>query len=130
MVLLCIDDDFDDIEIFADAVRSIADNCHLLVANSGLRALELLDECQKPDFIFLDINMPGINGLETLKLIRSNKKLKDIPVIIYSTTQDDREISKSKQIGASQFLRKPNSFTELCAALNSILNNADKYQSR
>ena len=68
---------------------------------------------QTPDFIFLDINMPKVNGIECLIKLKSDSRLKRIPVIIYSTTSDENEVRKIMMLGAHDFISKAISFDEL-----------------
>jgi CheY-like chemotaxis protein len=121
MILLCIDDDPEDIELFQDAVRTI-DKRHVCVAaGNGCEALKLLSLLM-PDYIFLDINMPVMDGKETLTNIRLNERFRAVPVCILSTSVDQREAETYKMLGADKCLVKPNSFGDLIVMLRTILN--------
>lgn len=121
MVILYVDDDPEDIEIFEEAVKEADSSAKCLIASNGKRAMEILQADLIPDFIFLDINMPVINGKSVLLEIRKDKKFKDIPVVMYSTTMNSREIEEYKKMGANHFLTKHNSFQDLCNQLYGIL---------
>jgi CheY-like chemotaxis protein len=126
MVVLYVDDDPEDIEIFVQAVKEAGGSIKCLVAQNGQQAMDILNADLVPDFIFLDINMPVINGRVILSEIRKDSKFNDIPVIMYSTTMNPREIEELKKMGANQFLNKQNHFQDLCDAVSAILHPAEK----
>lgn len=123
MFVLIIDDDAEDRELFLEAVNKINPAIRSRSAKDGLEAMRLLTNGIPvlPDFIFLDINMPLMNGRECLIELQRNPKLKKIPVIMYSTTSDTKEIQSYYKLGAHDFLIKPSSFDKLVEALNSII---------
>jgi CheY-like chemotaxis protein len=121
MVVLYVDDDPEDIEIFVEAVNAIDPSIKCLAAKNGKLAMDILHADLVPDFVFLDINMPVINGRVLLAEIRTEKKFRDIPVIMYSTAMDSHEIEEYKAMGANQFLIKRNQFQDLCDAISKIL---------
>jgi CheY-like chemotaxis protein len=83
--------------------------------------MDILHSDFLPDFIFLDINMPVINGKTILLEIRKNKKFKSVPIVMYSTSMYQTEIEGFKKSGANLFLKKQNHFQDLCDALSAIL---------
>jgi CheY-like chemotaxis protein len=91
VVLLCVDDDLDDVELFQDAVRVIDDSYTCHVATNGREALRMLNTLT-PDYIFLDINMPIMDGKETLRHIRTNKRFHAVPICILSTSDSRTEM--------------------------------------
>jgi CheY-like chemotaxis protein len=120
MIILIVDDDAEDLELFCQAVAEIDPSISCLEAYNGLEALKLLKrESMLPDYIFLDINMPLMNGRRCLEEIKKNETYRHIPVVIYSTTRDPKQIKEYKDMGAD-FLSKPNSFEELLVALRGI----------
>ena len=123
MVLLCVDDDPEDIEVFCDAVKEVDASANCIAAYNGQQALDILESGLLPDYIFLDINMPVLGGMETLKTVRKERRYRNIPVIIYSTTSDPSEIKLFIKEGATDFLVKPNQFQGLCFALDSLLKS-------
>ena len=126
MIILAVDDDPEDFEFFFDAVKKIDESIIVLKASNGHEALQLLDDhVLMPDYIFLDINMPMMDGHACLKEIKANAKLKDIPVVMYSTTNNMTEISKYKMMGAN-FLVKPHQFSKLVKSLQVILGYSDE----
>lgn len=123
MVILYVDDDPEDIEIFEEAVKETDSSAKCLIAKNGKQAMEILQANLIPDFIFLDINMPVINGKSVLLEIRKDKKFKNIPVVMYSTTMNSKEIEEYKNMGADHFLTKHNTFHDLCDQLSGILSS-------
>lgn len=122
MIVLHVDDDPDDSAVFCEAVKEAAPLFICLIADSAASALEILSDRQKiPDYIFLDINMPKMNGLECLKLIKNNHSLNHIKVIMHSTASDPIYIKEFKKLGAG-FLPKPDRFETLVKNLMEILH--------
>ena len=128
MTILYADDDAEDREIFFEAIQEINPVIKVLLSKDGQDALEILGVLkQTPDFIFLDINMPRVNGMECLIRLKSDERLKTVPVIIHSTTMDSQEEKKLILLGADEFISKPNSFEELKGSLHKVL--AKKYSA-
>lgn len=125
MNILYVDDDADDTEIFSEAITTIDKTSTCFTATDGLQALQLLaNQNPKPDYIFLDINMPFMNGKECLAAIKKDDQLKHIPVIMYSTSTSNKEIKECYALGAFDFLIKPDRFSKLCEDLDSIFSSA------
>ena len=123
MVVLIVDDDHEDCELFNEAIHEIDPAIKCWTARDGRQALNFLttELIVLPDYIFLDINMPLMNGKDTLIEIKKNTRLRDIPVVMYSTTSDTKEIQGYYKLGAYDFLIKPNNFNRLVEALTSII---------
>jgi CheY-like chemotaxis protein len=120
MTVLFIDDDKDDYEIFSDALKIVHRGAICVYAPNGQYALKWLEDFV-PDYIFLDINMPLMSGKECLREIKKIPKLKDIPVIVHSTTSLPREIRDFGNLGATDFMIKPTSFSDLVSRLQLAL---------
>src|SRR6185436_20450517 len=97
-LILLVDDDKDDQRFFVDAVASLKGNHQCIVADDGDKALLLLTQPLTivPDFIFLDLNMPRMNGKGFLSKIKSIKLLQSIPVVIYSTTRQPEDVEETE----------------------------------
>ena len=121
MTLMLVDDDQDDIELFSEALREIDSSIVLMTAHNGADALKILesDIFEKPDLLFLDLNMPVMNGLDCLRAIKSRLKV-PIPVTVYTTSQNPIDYSKCIELGAD-FLPKPSNFTTLTKVLKQKL---------
>lgn len=121
MIILNVDDDQEDREFFCDALREIDPTITCLVAPGGMEALSILKkQSPLPDYIFLDINMPMMDGKQCLRTLKSIPEFQEIPVIMYSTSTDTREIRECYNLGAVDFLIKPHSYEKLVNDLSSI----------
>src|SRR5690242_16478292 len=107
MVLL-IDDDHEDIDAFCEALQECNLPYYCISMNRAEDALTFLDNTLiEPEFIFIDIQMPVINGKEFLKILKTNTKYKSIPAIVYSSTKEKSEIEEVYTLGADYFVTKP-----------------------
>ncbi len=121
-LLLLVDDDTDDQEIFKSALSKVDGSLALVTASNGYEALNVLSAADTlPDIIFVDLNMPRMGGLQFLKEIKQTDTLKDIPVIIYTTSSNPIDIARTKELGAASFVTKPSRFSELCSFLQSLI---------
>ena len=122
-LLFLIDDDADDQHVFAEALSEVDNSVELLTACNGLEALEILKDrnSRLPDLIFLDLNMPKMNGKQFLKEIKSSPHFSKIPVVIYSTSSATSDREDSFNLGASDFIVKPNSYGEVCDAIRAAI---------
>ncbi|MEO7765777.1 MAG: response regulator [Ferruginibacter sp.] len=119
--ILLIDDDEDDQEIFIAALKDVSDSVICTVLGDANEALQkLVAKDIVPDVIFLDLNMPVMNGQQFLVTIKSNMALKDIRVIIFSTSSHPATIQLTKQLGASDFITKPNKYNDLVNILSNF----------
>lgn len=118
-----IDDDTDDQEIFLIALEGISETIKCKYANDGIKALEKLnlDKSFIPDYIFLDMNMPRMNGKECLVEIRKIDRLKQVPTFIYSTSVDPRMVEEVKDLGATDVIIKPTSIKVLSDILENLI---------
>jgi CheY-like chemotaxis protein len=121
--LLLADDDEDDRLLFKDAIDSLHMNTELVMVNNGLELLNLLEqeETPLPDMIFLDLNMPIMGGFESLARIRSNPRLQNLSVAIYSTSSSKKDIEESLIKGANIYINKPNDFGALKVLMKRII---------
>jgi CheY-like chemotaxis protein len=122
---LLADDDPDDVAMFQEALSIIDPNINFYFAKDGKAALEKLKDknLEEPDIIFLDINMPVMNGWECLAQIKLNDEYRYIPVVIYSTASHQKEIDKAFDLGALCFFTKPTDFKQLIFNLRTIADN-------
>lgn len=118
------DDDADDRDFFADALKEVSLQTELTLASDGIELmsnLEKIAEPPPPHVIFLDLNMPRKNGYECLKEIRETPTLKNIPVVILSTTANENAIEITYSLGASCYIQKPNSHQLLKKTIETVL---------
>jgi CheY-like chemotaxis protein len=115
------DDDVQDQEIFMEAINLVDNTIKLFSAPDGVAALQTLSVGQKPDLIFLDVNMPLLNGKQLLAELKKIDSLRKIPVIMYSTFFGEKDIQEIQKLGAAHHLLKPASFDLLVNSLQAIL---------
>lgn len=118
------DDDADDCLLFEDALREVSHQIKLTTANDGIELMDILDSTvpPPPDVIFLDLNMPRKNGFECLTEIKHTEKLKNIPVVIFSTSSQPEAINRVYEQGANYYVCKPGSFSKLKLVIEKVLN--------
>ena len=120
---LLIDDDPDDQEFFLEATKEVDEAIECSFASSCEEALETLkNKTDLPDYIFLDLNMPKVDGKKCLIEIKKLFHLQHIPVIIYSTSSLKKDIEETALLGAVYFLTKPSAFRELCSGIEKVLS--------
>ena len=122
MTILLIDDDLDDTLLFRKVVSDINDSILFLSAQDGKDALDFLQSAPTnlPDIIFLDLNMPKMNGKECLTLLKKDPVLREIPVIIYTTSSLPKDKQETIAEGALCFITKPSSIADLKKILQVI----------
>ncbi len=119
-----IDDDEDDRDFFCTAMTEIDAGLKCFFAKDGLDAINQLknDLSLLPDFIFIDMNMPLMDGKECLQAIKKIDRLKQIPVYIYSTAGSPKIVEEVLAAGAEDFLLKPSNMAGLISMLREIVN--------
>jgi CheY-like chemotaxis protein len=119
---LLIDDDHDDQLVFSLAINAIDRSVKCVMADSGFAALHKLEQEPffTPDLIFLDLNLPGMNGIDCLIRIKANPRLTKIPVIIYSTSSREEDRIKTKALGVTAFITKPDHIVDLKSTLSEF----------
>lgn len=119
-----VDDDSDDREIFAEALGEVDGSlclCSAVDGLDGLQKLSALTNGEIPKCIFLDLNMPRMNGLELLGELRKLDTYRRVPIIIYTTSGDARQQQEAMTLGASHYMVKPHHFSGLCTGLQEVL---------
>ena len=120
--ILMADDDETDRELFEEAIKTTCADCQIEQVKNGMEALNYLKETRVvPDLIFLDLNMPVMDGREALVEIKSSEKLKVIPVFILSTSSAQSDVFSSYASGANLFLVKPSTFDGLVQMLRNLV---------
>lgn len=121
-VILLVDDDMDDQELFGEAMGIVDSSAICHFASDGEEGLNMLAEgTLHCDLIFLDLNMPKMNGKQFLAEVKQNAALRKIPVVIFTTSLREKDGAETANMGAAHFLTKPSSFGELCKQLEEIL---------
>ena len=109
MTILLVDDDADDRKLFFEAAKEVDKDINCIAAANGKEALQYLGDTANPvpDFIFLDLRMPGLSGQQCLEEMKKDARLASTPVIVYTTSRDVKESEKLKELGAAHFMSKP-----------------------
>ncbi len=130
LLILLADDDEGDRLLFTEAFLELKIKTIVETVNNGVELMQWLNEKQGqlPHLLFLDLNMPLKNGLACLKEIRSNEKLKNIPVAIYSTSDNEMEMEETFRNGANVYITKPSDFNILKQVLEKAVMAAYQYQ--
>lgn len=122
--ILLVDDDMDDTVIFEETLQSINPNIIFHSCPDGQEALDFLSKTALfPDVIFLDLNMPLLDGKECLKLLKADNSWKTIPVIMYTTSSHSKDIEETMMSGALGFITKPTGLNELQTIISTIVKN-------
>jgi CheY-like chemotaxis protein len=122
---LLADDDHDDAELFNEALSTVNSSIKFHHVEDGQEVFQLLAKLgnEKPDIIFLDLNMPAMSGWQCLAKLKNDPLLKNIPVIMYSTSSNPREKEIAIELGATGFVTKPTDFKVLTTILETISTN-------
>lgn len=130
--ILLADDDESDRLLFTEAFLELKIKTIAHTVNNGIELMEWLNmkNIHLPHLLFLDLNMPRKNGLQCLKEIRSNKKLKDISIAIYSTSDSEKDMEETFLNGANVYITKPNDFELLKQLLEKAVMAAFQYQGK
>ncbi len=121
VTIFYVDDDRDDLEVFASIVEDI-DGFAIHTLNNGDKAIEAIENPPPtPNILFLDLNMPGKDGFSVLQEIREDKGLKNLPIVIISTSDDEQIISRCYKMGASYYITKANDYNDLRKSIEHAL---------
>jgi len=125
--ILIAEDDADDRFLLQAAFEENGFSDKLHFVENGVEVIEYLNSIQAPDrerkfprFILLDLNMPKKDGREVLRELKQNSDLKKIPVIIFSTTNNEQEMRRCYELGANSYITKPNSFESLLKTVAAL----------
>lgn len=127
--ILLVEDSEDDYEATNRAFKKVNLRNPVIWCQSGRDAIDLLkhegkykktESARQPGLILLDLNMPGLDGRKTLQLIKQDDALKRIPVIILTTSSDERDVQTCYQLGANTYVQKPVSFEGLIEAIQRL----------
>lgn len=119
--IILIDDDPDDQLFFRDALQMMHPEMFCEMASTCDEAFRQLEEPPAPEYIFMDLNMPVMNGFDCLAQLKNQELYRNIPVIIFTTSKSPHDINRTRQLGASHFMTKPDDFNVLCKKLSKII---------
>lgn len=128
-ILIC-DDDEEDRRLTQQALEQAHVSNAVEAVEDGEQLLDYLYQrgayagetgaAPRPGLILLDLNMPKMDGREVLKIIKGDPKLRDIPVVVLTTSRFDQDVHKSYELGVNSFITKPVTFTGLVEAMNVL----------
>ena len=120
--VMLADDDKDDQELFTAAIKETKIDAEVTTVDNGQDLIDKLKDPAEPnpDIIFLDVNMPVKDGKEALAEIKADDTLKDIPTVMFSTSDSPKEVDESFKRGANLYVKKPTSFDNLILILKNI----------
>lgn len=118
MIVLYAEDDIDDFDFFCEVLKTLSPEHRCINTRNGVETIEFLEgTVVLPEIIFLDINMPTMDGKACLRNIKNDERFKSIPVVIYTTSSNDKDKQHCLQLGAIEYVQKPTSIAE---AINGL----------
>jgi CheY-like chemotaxis protein len=124
-IVLCVDDDPDDRELIRDAIFKVDPSYTVAHATNGKEAVSYLvraSESELPCLVILDINMPVMDGKQTLMEIKKHKKLDELPIVLFSTSNHPSDLNFCQQHGV-ELVTKPANFNEITAEAERLLQH-------
>jgi two-component system response regulator len=128
-IILLVEDNPDDVQLTLRALRKSNIMNNVVVAKDGIEALDYLfgtgayagrDPQLLPQVMLLDLKMPKLDGLEVLQRVRADERTKLLPVVVLTTSNEDRDRVESYKLGANSYIRKPVDFTQFLAAVQQL----------
>jgi CheY-like chemotaxis protein len=126
--ILWADDDYDDLQMMKEILSKKKRDFQIVEVHNGKEALEYLqqidDESELPCLIILDINMPVLDGKETLSILKTTREYKEIPVVVFTTSESELDKLYCKKFN-TEMVTKPPTFSTLGAALDKLLKQCE-----
>ena len=119
--ILLVEDNPNDAELTLRALRKSDIGARLVIARDGAEALEyLLSSRPKPKVVFLDLKLPKIDGIEVLRRVRADERTRSIPVVVLTSSQEERDISECYKLGVNSYVVKPVEFDRFYRAVGDL----------
>lgn len=128
-IILLVEDNPDDEELALRALKKYNLTNEIVVARDGAEALDYLfgkgaysgrDPADTPAVVLLDLKLPKVDGLEVLKEIRTDKRTKLVPVVVFTSSMEEQDLVRSYELGCNSFVRKPLDFTQFAEAVREL----------
>jgi two-component system, response regulator len=125
-LILLVEDNPDDEALTLRALRNSNIANEVVVVHDGAEAIDFLmganrsDSQRLPELVLLDLNLPKVNGFEVLKRVRADSRTQTLPVVILTTSDEDRDLVESYKLGANSYVRKPVDFEEFRKAIKQL----------
>jgi CheY-like chemotaxis protein len=119
--ILLVEDNPNDAELTLRALRKTDIGARLAIARDGAEALEyLLSDRKLPRVVFLDLKLPKIDGMEVLRRIRADERTHSIPVVVLTSSQEERDITECYRLGVNSYVVKPVEFDKFYKAVGEL----------
>ena len=119
--ILLVEDNPNDAELTERALRKSELGARLAVVRDGAEALEyLLSGRPRPRVVFLDLKLPKIDGIEVLRRVRADDRTRSIPVVVLTSSQEERDVSECYQLGVNSYVVKPVEFDKFYQAVSDL----------
>jgi two-component system response regulator len=128
-IMLLVEDNPDDIDLTLRAFKKSNISNPVVIAHDGVEALDYLfgtgahagrDVTQQPEVVLLDLKLPRLDGLEVLKRIRADPRTRLLPVVVLTSSDEERDLVESYSLGANSYVRKPVEFPEFVEATRQL----------
>ena len=121
--ILLVEDDMIELMKFNRVVDSLETKHNIIEANNGEEALKILeDKANLPDIILLDLNMPKINGIEFLKMLKNDDILKYIPAIVLTTSSNEKDLVECYEVGIAGYVLKPLKYEDYVSKIEQLIS--------
>lgn len=127
--ILLVEDNPDDEKLTVRALKKNNVMNHVVIARDGVEALDYLfgtgayagrDVRDQPALILLDINLPKLDGLEVLRRLRAGESMRGLPVVVLTSSKEQRDLTTSYKLGANSYIRKPVDFNQFVEAVKQL----------
>ncbi|MBI2850365.1 MAG: response regulator [Chloroflexi bacterium] len=122
-VILLVEDNPHDVALTERALKKANVANELVVARDGVEALDYLGDCDPeklPTVVLLDLKLPKVDGLEVLRHIRSSEGCRHLPVVVLTSSREEKDLIDSYNLGANSYVRKPVNFNEFAEAIQQL----------
>ncbi len=122
MTILLVEDDAIEVIKFNRSIAKLGQLHQVIEANNGEEALGYLGTSDLPDLLLLDLNMPKMNGLEFLKMLRNSEHLKYLPTVVLTTSVNDKDLKTAYSLGVAGYIVKPLKYEDYVTKIAALLD--------